>query len=170
VARVDRAIDAIHESIRDIRGFIFGLRNDDEAEGTLADGLRRLGQELERGSSATVLVRSVGDPRLDPADIAQVLRLTREALSNIARHAAATHVEVTVRERGDRVELRIVDDGRGFDTSAPSTPGHHGLGNMRARALELGATLDVASTPGEGTTVRLSVPLRDEGASEVSDR
>jgi signal transduction histidine kinase len=170
VARVDRAIDAIHESIRDIRGFIFGLRGDTETEGTLADGIRRLGEELERGSSATVLVRTVGDPQLDPADVAQVLRLTREALSNIARHAAATHVEVTVHARGDRVELRIRDDGRGFDTTAPPRPGHHGLGNMRARALELGATLDVESSPGTGTTVRLSVPLREDGGSEVSDR
>ncbi len=169
-ARVDRAIDAIHESIRDIRGFIFGLRGDDEVEGTLADGVRRLGEELERGSSATVLVRAMGDPRIDSADVAQILRLTREALSNVARHAAATHVEVVVRAYDDRVELRITDDGSGFDTSAPPRPGHHGLGNMRARALELGATLTVESHPGTGTTVRLSVPLRDPGASEVSER
>lgn len=169
-ARVDRAIDAIHESIRDIRGFIFGLRGDDESEGTLADGVRRLGEELERGSSATVLVRTVGDPRIDPPDVAQILRLAREALSNVARHAGATHVEVTVRALGDRVELRITDDGHGFDTSAPPRPGHHGLGNMRARALELGATLTVESHPGTGTTVCLSVPLRDPGMNEVSDR
>ncbi|MET0772433.1 MAG: GAF domain-containing sensor histidine kinase, partial [Candidatus Limnocylindrales bacterium] len=141
-ARVDRAIDAIHQSIRDIRGFIFGLREDEAGESTLADGIRRLVEELERGSSATVLVRTVGDPRMDPADVAQVLRLTREALSNVARHAAATHVEVSLHAHDDRVELRIADDGRGFDTSAAPRPGHHGLGNMRARALELGATLD----------------------------
>lgn len=168
-ARVDRAIDAIHESIRDIRGFIFGLR-DDEGEVTLAEGVRRLGEELERGSSASVLVRTLGEPRMEPADVAQVLRLAREALSNVARHASATHVEVTLRAADDHAELSIRDDGRGFDPSTAPRPGHHGLANMRARALELGATLDVDGRPGHGTTVRLTVPLRDEHANEVSDR
>jgi signal transduction histidine kinase len=169
-ARVDRAIDAIHESIRDIRGFIFGLRGEASGGDALADGVRRLGEELERGSSATVLVHTSGDPRMDPADVAQVLRLTREALSNVARHASATRVEVTMDARDGRVELRIADDGRGFDTSAAPRPGHHGLGNMRARALELGATLDVESHPGSGTSVRLCVPLRDEGDQQEIDR
>ena len=123
------------------------------------------------GNSVYLNQAEVGLGQREPvADVAQVLRLTREALSNIARHAAATHVEVTVHARGDRVELRIRDDGRGFDTTAPPRPGHHGLGNMRARALELGATLDVESSPGRGTTMRLSIPLRDDGGSEVSDR
>jgi signal transduction histidine kinase len=164
-ARVDRAIDAIHESIRDIRGFIFGLRGDEATEASLADGVRRLGEELERGSSASVLVRTVGEPRMEPADVSQVLRFTREALSNVARHASASKVEVTVNAHDDRVDVRITDDGHGFDPSSAPRPGHHGLANMRARALELGATLDIESRAGSGTTVLLSMPLR-----EVTDR
>lgn len=159
-ARVDRAIDAIHESIRDIRGFIFGLRDADGREDGLAEGLRRLGSELARGSSAAVVVHAPADPAMDAADVAQLLRFAREALSNVARHASATHVEVALDARADGTELRIADDGRGFDTSAAPPPGHHGLGNMRARAVELGATLVVDSRPGGGTTVRLWVPLR----------
>jgi signal transduction histidine kinase len=158
-ARVDRAIDAIHESIRDIRGFIFGLRGDAAQEG-LADGLRRLGQELARGSSATVTVDAPEDPEMDPADVAQVLRLAREALSNVARHAGATHVEVTLDARTGGVEIGIRDDGRGFDTTRTPPPGHHGIGNMRTRAAELGATLTLESEAGAGTSVRLWVPDR----------
>ncbi len=162
-ARVDRAIDAIHESIRDIRGFIFGLRGDAVTESGLAEGVARLGEELRRGSSARVVVHAPVDPPMDPEDVAQVLRLAREALSNVARHAAASHVEVTLDAREDGAELRITDDGRGFDRSVAAPPGHHGLGNMRARAAELGATLEVDSRPGGGTTVRLWVPLRATG-------
>ncbi len=162
-ARVDRAIDAIHGSIRDIRAFIFGLRGDTTGEASLADGLRRLGAELARGSSAQVTVEAPLDPAMDAADVAQVLRFTREALSNVARHASAARVLVTLDARGDGAELRITDDGRGFDVSAAPPPGHHGLGNMRARAVELGATLDVDSRPGHGTTVRLWVPIRASG-------
>jgi signal transduction histidine kinase len=162
-ARVDRAIDAIHESIRDIRGFIFGLRDDEAGGDSLAEGLRRLGAELARGSSANVVVRVPLDPAMDAADVAQVLRFAREALSNVARHAGASNVEVSLDAREDGAELRVADDGRGFDPAAPPPPGHHGLGNMRARAVELGATLDVDSRPGGGTTVRLWVPLRAQG-------
>jgi signal transduction histidine kinase len=162
-ARVDRAIDAIHESIRDIRGFIFGLRGDQPGQEGLADGLRRLGEELARGSTATVTVHAPKAPAMDSADVAQVLRFAREALSNVARHASATHVEVTLELRDGGTELRIRDDGRGFDTAAPAPPGHHGLGNMRARAVELGATLEVDSRPDAGTTVRLWVPARVSG-------
>lgn len=162
-ARVDRAIDSIHESIRDIRSFIFGLRDEATAEDSLAEGLRRLGAELARGSSAAVTVRAPVDPPMDAADVAQVLRFTREALSNVARHASATSVEVVLDARSDGAELRVIDDGRGFDLSAAPLPGHHGLGNMRARAVELGATLEVTSRPGGGTTVRLWVPSRVAG-------
>ena len=169
-ARVDRAIDAIHGSIREIRGFIFGLRADEEGEVDLADGVRRLGEELARGSTAAVTVRTSADPAMDPQDVVQVLRLTREALSNVARHAGAAAVEVTLDQHTDGVELRITDDGRGFDPTAAAQPGHHGLGNMRARALELGATLDLDSRPGGGTTVRLWVPRRVDGRDEVQGR
>lgn len=162
-ARVDRAIDAIHESIRDIRSFIFGLRDEATAEDSLAEGLRRLGTELARGSSAAVTVRAPVDPVMDAADVAQVLRFTREALSNVARHASARNVEVVLDARHEGADLRITDDGRGFDPSAAPPPGHHGLGNMRARAVELGATLDVTSRPSGGTTVRLWVPSRVVG-------
>jgi signal transduction histidine kinase len=169
-ARVDRAIDAIHGSIRDIRGFIFGLREDTAAEGGLADGIRRLVEELARGSAASVAVHSSVDPRMDPADVSQVLRLLREALSNVARHSGATHVDVRLDAADDGIELRVEDDGRGFDPAAPPRPGHHGLGNMRARALELGATLHIEGRPGGGTTVRLVVPLRARHPSQPEDR
>lgn len=163
-ARVDRAIDAIHESIRDIRGFIFGLRGEEgTTNGGLAEGLARLCEELRRGSAAQVAVQAPVDPPMDAEDVAQVLRLAREALSNVARHSAASHVQVTLEAREDGTELRIIDDGRGFDRSIAPPPGHHGLGNMRARAAELGATLDVDSRPGGGTTVRLWVPHRATG-------
>ena len=65
----------------------------DAAQEGLADGLRRLGEELARGSSAAVTVDAPVDPAMDPADVAQILRFAREALSNVARHAAASHVD-----------------------------------------------------------------------------
>jgi signal transduction histidine kinase len=157
-ARVDRAIDAIHATIRDIRGFIFGLRTEDVETVELAPGLERLSAELARGTTMTVTIRVLDEPELDPSDGRHVLQLAREALSNAARHAGATRAEVDVEITPAGMEMRIADDGRGFDPAIASQPGHQGIGNMRSRALSMGGTLDVVSTIGAGTTVTLRIP------------
>ncbi len=89
-------------------------------------------------------------------------RIAQEALTNVARHAAASHVEVRLAVEAASLSLEIVDDGRGFTPGAPrpaGAAGGHGLVGMRERAELLGGTLDVASTPGEGTRVRVEIPL-----------
>ena len=87
-----------------------------------------------------------------------MLQLTREALSNIARHAGASHV--LVRLTGDDAwRLEIADDGVGFDVAAAGDEGHHGIGNMRARAHAIGADLRVESGTGDaGTRILLTMP------------
>ncbi len=92
--RVDEAIDALHAVIRDIRNFIFGLRPVLLEAGTLTDGIRYLATELHRNGGVEVEV-TVSDRRNMVADlpielVAELLAVTREALSNIARHASAT--------------------------------------------------------------------------------
>lgn len=90
------------------------------------------------------------------ADVELVLyRVTQEALTNVARHAAATEVEVSLTRLGDAVVLEVRDDGRG---SADLQAGAGILG-MRERALLVGAELTISSEPGRGTTVRLAVPV-----------
>ena len=80
----------------------------------------------------------------------------KEVLHNIAKHAGATRVRIRVAEPAGGFELEIVDDGRGFRADAV-VPGH-GLENLRRRAEQLGATLQVASEPGRGTTITVTVP------------
>ncbi len=157
-ARIDRAIDAIHAAIRDIRGFIFGLRTEEFENVELASGLGRLAAELARGTTMTVDIRVAEEPDLDPSDSRHVLQLAREALSNAARHAGATRVELSVNVDGNGMEMRVADNGRGFDPSVVDRPGHQGIGNMRSRAISMGGTLDVASVIGAGTTVTLRIP------------
>ena len=83
------------------------------------------------------------------------MQLTREALSNIARHAHARHAIVRLARRGTRAVLAIEDDGVGFDVRGDSAGS--GLRNMRERAAALGATLHVTSKPGKGTKLRLTL-------------
>jgi len=85
-----------------------------------------------------------------------ILRVAQEALANIGRHARAKNVSVELDSWGGRVQLRIEDDGSGFDTNRPATG--MGLANMRARAAEFNGEFWLASLPEAGTTVKLSIP------------
>ena len=89
---------------------------------------------------------------------AEILQLTREALSNVGRHAQATTCRVSLHRRDGNGILEIDDDGRGFDLSGARGAGQ-GLTNLEARALALGGTLVIRSVPGEGTTLRVTFPL-----------
>jgi signal transduction histidine kinase len=87
----------------------------------------------------------------------ELYRIAQEALNNTLKHAAATSVTVNVRGKRNRVELRVVDNGVGFDPDAMSDQGGMGLVSMRERAEKLGGVLAVLSAPGEGTRVIVEV-------------
>ena len=98
---------------------------------------------------------------LSPQAELQLLRIAQEALTNVRKHTQATKVWVTFNDTDDGVELRVTDNGQGFDTSAdqaPTADGGHGLRGMREWAEELGGVLEVHSTPGEGTELLVAVP------------
>ena len=160
--RVDEAIDALHAVIRDVRNFIFGLRPVLLESGDLSEGLQHLATELRRNGGVSVSVDVTGDPAtiasLPIETVAELLAITREALSNVARHASATNCHVRLVAGGEELRLEITDDGRGFDANRAPARGHQGLANMRTRAEALRATYDVESTPGDGT--RMIVTLR----------
>ncbi len=92
-----------------------------------------------------------------------MLRIAGEALANTERHAAATQVDVQLQYERDKLLLTVEDDGHGFRfADAMSMDGHYGLRGMQERADGLGARLMVRSAVGEGTTLRLEVPLGAE--------
>ena len=157
--RVDTAIDALHAVIRDIRNFIFGLRPVLLEGGSLADGIEHLAAELRRGGvdvAVTLPDEAVEDLPIEI--VAELLALGREALSNIARHAAADWAGVALSADDRLIRLELADDGRGFDAGQKTERGHHGLDNMRARARAMGAELEVVSAPGAGTRIIVTLP------------
>jgi signal transduction histidine kinase len=156
--RVDVAIDALHGVIRDIRNFIFGLRPLLLDSGDLLDGLRSLANELRRNTAIQVETHGALEAELPIEVVAELLAITREALANVARHSGATSVSVEVQIRDENVQLEIVDDGRGFRSSAIQNAGHHGLANMRARAGALGGSFHIESEPPRGTRIIVAVP------------
>jgi signal transduction histidine kinase len=155
-ARIDHAIEAIHGTIAGIRDFIMGLYADERSGADLLAGLTALADEF--GRSTLIDVDVSVDPRvaLDPDETIQLVQLTREAMSNVARHAEATRVRVIVEDDGEVVRLSIVDDGHGFDIDEAVRPGHHGLTNMGARAEAIGGALAIESGR-DGTRVVLTM-------------
>jgi signal transduction histidine kinase len=157
--RVDEAIDALHAVIRDIRNFIFGLRPLLLDSGGLVDGLRTLADELRRNTATATEVEILGEePDGLPMEVvAELLAIAREALANVARHSGADHSWMQLSTPDDTVRLEIVDDGRGMDPGAV-VAGHHGLGNMRARAEALGGAFEIASSDDGGTRIIAVIP------------
>jgi signal transduction histidine kinase len=171
--RVDEAIEALHAVIRDIRNFIFGLRPVLLESGDLADGLEHLATELRRNGGVTVELAVDGREGLDELPIelvAELLAVTREALSNVARHARATSAAIRLSPAADALRIEIADDGVGFDANARVASGHHGLGNMQARMRAAGGSFEMTSAPGEGTRIILWIPRHAGGRSTEGDR
>lgn len=165
--RIDRAIESIHGTIQEIREFIMGLDPDDRTAVDLLSGLAALTDEFERSTLIEVELSSDPDVPLDPDESLQLIQLTREAMSNVARHAEATKVLVNVEDRRELLRLSIIDDGRGFDTTKAQRPGHHGLTNMNARAESLGGSLAIDSND-DGTRVVFEMPRGESGGVKES--
>lgn len=163
-ARIERAIESINDTIRDIRDFIMGLDADADPV-DLYGGLSQLIDEFERTTLVEVELRGDQDVSLDAEETRQLIQLTREAMSNVARHAEASKVSVNVMEHRDLLLLSIMDDGRGFDANEARRPGHHGLANMQARAESIGGSLTI-DTSDAGTRVVFQMPRGDSGGDK----
>ncbi len=100
-----------------------------------------------------------------------MFRIAQEALRNVERHAEATHVAVTITFAKHETRLKVVDNGVGFSMASPSgnvaAGGQMGLRSMQERAELLGGKLEIQSSPGNGTTVIVSVPVAD--ADDISE-
>jgi signal transduction histidine kinase len=101
----------------------------------------------------------VGVPKVDDRVATAAYRIAQEALTNVARHSHATRVDVSLRTEGNFLSLAVEDDGRGFEPRELSESKGLGVVGMRERAELIGGTLAIRSSPGEGTSVRLTVPL-----------
>lgn len=160
--RLDTAIEALHAITRDIRSYILGLRPGLRQDGDLVAGLADLLRSFEANSLVHGELHGPGCvDGLEPGQVVHLLQLTREALANVQRHARATAVSVTVTQEGGLVRLTIRDNGVGFDPGEPQGPHQLGLRNMIARARAAGGQVQFHSAPGAGTTVEVTVPVRN---------
>ncbi|HAJ35840.1 MAG TPA: hypothetical protein DCL15_09115 [Chloroflexi bacterium] len=180
------AVAPLTEQVRELRSFaqnalgelrniISDLRPPQLDELGLAAALRWYVQNYARRRNVNAVFTAQGDDRRLPADYRTVLfRIAQEALTNIAKHAHATQVNVSLNVGADTVEVVVTDNGAGFD---PALPDHladqpavgWGIVGMRERALLLGGVCTIDTAPGAGTRVRVVAPLFPMHAEWLSE-
>ena len=168
--RVDRAINSLNLTIREIRNFILGLRSELMHGADVIAGLATLAEEFQASGTADVELDLSVDPevtaRLPMTHRVQLLQMTREGLSNATRHARATRIRLALRDQGQFLELEVEDDGIGFDAADDPPAGHLGLANLRQRTAALGGMMTIESHPGRGTNLRIRIPITPEERPE----
>jgi signal transduction histidine kinase len=158
---IDAAIRLARESLVEARRSVHALRPEPLATARLGDAVADVAARWSALHRIAVRVTTTGTARPLPADAeAALLRAAQEALANVAKHAHANRVGVTLSYLEDEVALDVRDDGTGFDlaTGTPSDTGGYGLIGMRQRIEGLSGTLQIESEPGIGTAVSARVP------------
>ncbi len=157
--RIEGAVEDLDRVIRDLRNYIFGLRPGILADRQLDEALQHLAREFEEKTGVVTVVDIDREVAAElSGNAADLVQLTREALSNVGRHAAASTVRVSLSRAEGGALLCVDDDGQGFDLAEVDGRGS-GLRNIRERTSALGGEVRIASIPSEGTTVEFRIPL-----------
>jgi two-component system NarL family sensor kinase len=152
--------EVVDRAIQMIRTFSFLLHSRDSAEANSIEAMDHLVSGFARrsGLEVTFTARVARTELLDPIHV-PLFRIAQEGLSNVHRHSGATKASVMLHEADGAIVLTIADDGRGFDPAAVLSGGTEGVGiaGMRARAVELGGSLQIRSTR-RGTQLVVKLP------------
>lgn len=155
------AQDVAQDSLRETRRSIWTLSQESLQGQDLAQALSLLAQQFFSATPVKLKLSLQQEPHsLSPDARRELIRIGREALANVLKHAKATKVRLALLYTNREVRLHVDDNGRGFATpGGPHAAGGYGLTSMSRRAESLGGKIDVRSYPGRGTRVVARVPL-----------
>jgi signal transduction histidine kinase len=158
--RVQHSIESLNQAIRDLRGYILDLRPRQMGNEGLMSGLNRLITEFRANTLANVQLMGTENEVKDlPQSHSMVLfHIGQEALANVAKHAKAKQVDISLWSTDERVLMEIHDNGKGFEMEKMNASIGHGLANMQTRVRAVGGDVDISSVMDEGTTVLAWVP------------
>jgi two-component system, NarL family, sensor histidine kinase UhpB len=159
----DETKQAVRQALEEVRRIARELRPEMLEQLGLVSALTELSRRFADSSGVRVDRQFATDlpPLSDDAELA-VYRVAQESLTNIARHADASRVEIALQPGAESVVLRVADDGRGIPgPDAAALNGHSGLRGMRERALLVGGALAIKRGPDGGVEVRFEVPAEE---------
>jgi len=150
-------LDSTIQSVRDIATTLRpGVLDELGLEAAVECQAREFQHRTGIACGTTIRPRNLG---LSPEQSTALFRILQEILTNVARHAHATNVDIRLEQFGEEVSLQVGDNGRGISSVEQSGPKSFGLLGMRLRAQQQGGSFDIRSTSGTGTTVIVSIPL-----------
>ena len=158
----ERALTMCHlidKTIADVRNLAFRLRPGILDDLGLVDALELFTTDFEKRTDITCAFEHGSIPATSETVSTAAYRIAQEALTNVARHATAGHVDVRLGLNNGYLTLAVIDDGRGFDTAALGENEGLGLAGMNERANLAGGDLEIVSAPDRGTRVSFKVPL-----------
>jgi signal transduction histidine kinase len=159
-AQLRELATSARQAYSDVRESIVGLRTLPGPSRSLDDVLREYLDRWEEMSRVSTSLRIDASVQLRPSQELQIVRIVQEALTNVRKHAKATHARVEITREGDTLVALVADDGLGFNAEARARGEfpQFGLSTMRERAESIGGTLTIDSSPGAGTRVRFELP------------
>jgi len=159
--RLTHAVNGLNEVIRDIRSYILDLRPQRFEGRDLAAGLTELARAFRANTfiNVTLDIDRQASTAIDPSLTVDLFHIAQEGLANVAKHARARNVSLSLHREQDTLILELKDDGRGFDPLKVKRYTGHGMRNMEERARLLNGGWYLESAPGAGTRLQVRVPL-----------
>lgn len=154
----------MRQSRVDLRQSVWGLRSRTDEQFNLINALTMSSRQLTSDTGIQVQVETSGETQaLSEIVEENLLRIGQEAITNVIKHSGASTLKIELQYLTDAVVLQIQDNGRGFapETCVGPRDGHFGLLGIRERTERLGGRVAITSSPGQGTTIRVEIPIPD---------
>jgi len=159
-SHLDRVRMLVRHGIAEARRYVWDLRSQALDNADLPTALSETARRLTADTNIDAQIQVSGTFRPLPRDVEDnLLRIGQEAINNAVSHAQPQHVFINLTFGARKVLLSVRDDGSGFDQTAVNRNGHFGLVGIRERAERIGGDLNISSSPGGGTEIRVEVPL-----------
>ncbi|MEO8201124.1 MAG: two-component regulator propeller domain-containing protein [Gemmatimonadota bacterium] len=162
---INRVRQLARESLREARERVWEMRDPALAGDDLPAALEAMARDRTAGTGIAIALRVIGSRRRVARPLEEVaLRIGREAVVNVIKHAGANHLDIEVTFGESRLGLEVRDDGRGFtpeESEDARRRGHFGLSGIRERAIQAGGRAEVRASPGGGTIVGIELPLEE---------
>ena len=153
---IDKVINAAQTEMRALLLHLRPIGLDDKS---LKQGITQILQELQTKVPIEISW-DLSDTNLETGNEDHLFRIVQEAVSNTLRHAKATKLEVYLRQNPHALQLKVIDNGVGFNINQSEKMGSYGLINMKERIASMGGTLKIISLPDRGTVIDITVPTK----------
>lgn len=150
---ISRLGETARQALKEMRLMLFEMRPADLEEIGLVKALQQRLDDVEKRTGTNAVLQVEGEVNLPEQMDVVIYRITQEALNNALKHANAGQITVHIHGSEEFFELIVQDDGIGYDPEKTAERGGMGLANMRDRASQIGAELEIVSAPGQGTSV-----------------